>query len=137
MPVTTRHRRTVQSADRTISRNIHAPYAARRFARTQLLAWNLPDQADVAELVVSELVSNAFRHGTGVAIGVRLVLSGGLLTVNVWDANGAAFPALAAMDSLAENGRGLALVDALSESWGSFPAKPDGKVVWSTLKAGQ
>lgn len=135
MPVTIQRRETALAADRTISRNVHAPYAARRFARTQLLTWHLPDFMDVAELVVSELASNASQHGAGLAMKVRLVLSGGLLTINVWDADSANFPVMAVADPLEESGRGLALVDALSESWGSHPAKPSGKIVWARLKA--
>lgn len=135
MPVTIQHRETAQAADRTISRNVHAPYAARRFARTQLLAWHLPGLLDAAELVVSELASNASQHGAGLAIKVRLVFSGGLLTINVWDGDSANFPVMTVADPLEESGRGLALVDALSESWGSHPAKPAGKVVWARLKA--
>lgn len=135
MPVTIQRRETAQAVDRTISRNIHAPYAARRFTRTQLLAWQRPDAIPAAELVVSELVSNAVQHGAGLAVQVRLVLSGGLLTASVWDANGAAFPVMTAADPLAESGRGLALVDELAETWGSRAAVPEGKVVWASLKA--
>jgi len=54
MPVTFQRREITQPVDRTIFRNVHAPYAARRFVRTQLMAWNLPDLLDPAELVISD-----------------------------------------------------------------------------------
>ena len=51
--------------------------------------------------------------------------------IQVWDANPAS-PALIHPDEHAESGRGLFLVDAISQRWGSYPT-PDmgGKVVWA------
>lgn len=136
MPVTAQRRGMTQAADRAIVRNVHAPYAARRFARTQLLAWRLPGLLDAAELVASEFASNALQHGAGLIIEVRLVFSGGKLTIKMWDANGADYPVMTAADPMEENGRGIALVAALSEAWGSYRAEPTGKVVWATMKVG-
>lgn len=132
MPETASLRQT-RTADRTIVRNVHAPFAARRFARTMALAWGFREIAEPLELVTSELVSNAVQHGAGISVGVRLVCRDRLLTVKIWDANSTAYPAPASADPLQENGRGLLLVDALSLSWGSYRATPAGKVVWAAI----
>lgn len=61
--------------------------AARTAVRNRLAAWNLDGLADIAALLVSELVTNALRHATG-PIGVRLVRPGvvdGVLLVEVSD----------------------------------------------------
>ena len=123
------------AADRDFVRNVHAPYAARRFARAQLLAWGVPGLIDACEVVVSELATNAVEHGTGEFIGVRLERRrDGVITVKVWDANGAALPEAAApADVLSENGRGLLLTEALSEAWGSYRVRPAGKVIWARI----
>lgn len=131
MAMVTQGRETTRTADRTIVRNIHAPHAARRFCRTQLVAWHLPGLLDAVELCASEIVSNAVQHGAGDSIEVRLILTGREFTLKVWDANGAEFPVMAVPDPLTENGRGLALVDSLSEAWGAYPVRPAGKVVWA------
>lgn len=131
MPMVTQRRETTRTADRTIVRNIHAPHAARRFCRTQLLAWRLPGLLDTVELCACEIASNAVQHGAGDSIEVRLILAGREFTVKIWDANGAQFPVMAVPDFMAESGRGLALVDNLSDRWGSY-AVPTGKVVWCT-----
>lgn len=132
MPVTTKPPES-RVADRTIVRSVHAPFAARRFARTMTLAWNLPDLVDPVEIVTSELVSNACQHGTGVSIDVRLIRNGGVVTVGIWDADSTRYPVMSAAGPLEESGRGLLLVEALSREWGSYRADPVGKVVWARI----
>lgn len=122
------------AVSRTLVRNVHAPYAARRFARAQLRAWNLPGLMDAAELVSNELAANAVEHGAGPFIAVRLELSGGAVTVKVWDADGDRMPMLPdpAPSHLNEHGRGLLLTEALSSQWGAYRPPAGGKVVWAT-----
>lgn len=132
MPVTTRPPGT-RAVDRTMVRGIHAPFAARRFARTMTLVWNHPELTEPAELVTSELVSNACQHGAGIFIDVRLMFCDGMVTVKIWDADSTRYPIMACPGPLEEGGRGLLLVDELSRKWGSYRAVPSGKVVWACI----
>lgn len=102
---------------------------ARELACGQLAAWGLESLADTAELLVSELVTNALRHGHG-EIRLRL-LRDRTVVCEVWDAHRAQPRRRRARDT-DEGGRGLQLVDLLSESWGSRPT-PHGKAVWFAL----
>ncbi|MCX4857199.1 ATP-binding protein [Streptomyces canus] len=107
--------------------------AARTAVRNRLSAWNLDGLADVAALLVSELVTNALRHATG-PIGVRLVrpdAADGVLLVEVSDP----LPdppreRVAALDD--ESGRGLQLVAHAARRWGTRPGAT-GKTVWFEL----
>ena len=99
---------------------------ARELARDTLATWGLTECSETVELLVSELVTNAVRHGAG-DIGLRLIRTGSLLC-EVRD-DGYDLPNLRGTDLTAENGRGLQLVTALAERWGA-QRTPTGKVVW-------
>lgn len=120
--------------DRSYPSNQHAPYAARGFVRRQFAKWGIQDLTDVAALVTDELVTNAVTHAQGNIIGVQLECSGKLVTVRVRDERPDMPPKVPqnAGDELAESGRGLALVGALSLRWGWYGV-PRGKVVWSEI----
>ena len=84
---------------------------ARERARKALTDWGLADHTDLAELIVSELTTNALRHGAG-PITVRLAYTQGAdLWLEVHDHGGR--PALQKTTADDEQGRGLALLDAL------------------------
>jgi integral membrane sensor domain MASE1/serine phosphatase RsbU (regulator of sigma subunit)/anti-sigma regulatory factor (Ser/Thr protein kinase) len=102
---------------------------ARAQSSVQLAAWGLGELAFTTELVVSELVTNAIRHGRG-PIGLRLIRTN-ILTCEVSDTGGAA-PHLRQAGTLDENGRGLLLVARLTHRWGSRPTT-DGKTIWAEL----
>ncbi|WP_432145469.1 SpoIIE family protein phosphatase [Streptomyces sp. bgisy084] len=102
---------------------------ARELARDQLTDWGLQDLVDTTELLVSELVTNALRHGHG-EIRLRLLLDRSLVC-EVWDADLAQPRRRRARDT-DEGGRGLQLVGLLSEGWGSRRT-PRGKTVWFEL----
>ncbi|QIY60040.1 SpoIIE family protein phosphatase [Streptomyces sp. RPA4-5] len=102
---------------------------ARELAREQLVDWGLQDLVDTTELLVSELVTNALRHGHG-EIRLRLLLDRSLVC-EVWDADLAQPRRRRARDT-DEGGRGLQLVGLLSEGWGSRRT-PRGKTVWFEL----
>lgn len=102
---------------------------ARELARDQLTDWGLQELVDTTELLVSELVTNALRHGHG-EIRLRLLLDR-TLVCEVWDADLAQPRRRRARDT-DEGGRGLQLVGLLSEGWGSRRT-PRGKTVWFEL----
>ncbi|WP_093909240.1 SpoIIE family protein phosphatase [Streptomyces sp. cf386] len=99
----------------------------RASAVRQLADWGLDEAAFAAELMLSELVTNAIRHGAG-PIRVRL-LHGRTLICEVSDASNTA-PHLRRAAGTDEGGRGLFLVAQLSRSWGTRYL-PQGKVIWA------
>lgn len=101
--------------------------AARHLAARQLREWGLEPLVMPAESIVSELVSNAIRHGDGPS-RLRLIQHR-VLTCEVSDTN-AGHPRSRHPRTLDEQGRGLHLVAQLSRRWGSRSAT-DGKVVWA------
>ncbi|KMS73077.1 protein phosphatase [Streptomyces viridochromogenes] len=99
----------------------------RAAALRQLADWGLDEAAFAAELMLSELVTNAIRHGAG-PIRVRL-LHDRTLICEVSDASNTA-PHLRRAAGTDEGGRGLFLVAQLSQSWGTRYL-PQGKVIWA------
>lgn len=89
---------------------------ARRQARAWLEGWGLGEHADVAELIVAELVANALCHGKG-PVQMRLSLTNGHLRVEVHD-DGAGRPVRKHVASDDESGRGLEVIDGLVELYG-------------------
>ncbi|MET8847409.1 ATP-binding protein [Amycolatopsis sp. NPDC004625] len=102
--------------------------AARRFTRLTLLAWAAGVAVDDALLVVTELATNALRHGTGVPV-LRLSVDGVDVRVEVFDDSPA--PPVR-RPAGPDGGWGLALVDRLSTVRGTAP-NGRGKVVWCVL----
>ena len=106
---------------------------ARRLLREHLRHWGVPALVDVAELLASELVTNALQHTDSGAV-LTATLSGGpvhRLRVEVHD-HTAKRPRLHAPGENATSGRGLLLVQALADSWG-VRSLGSGKVVWFEL----
>jgi serine phosphatase RsbU (regulator of sigma subunit)/anti-sigma regulatory factor (Ser/Thr protein kinase) len=85
---------------------------------------------DAAELIVSELVTNALRHAQS-SVGLRLRLGQDALFVEVSDSD-TRLPRLTRATPDDEHHRGLYLVEAMADRWGTRPT-PDGKVVWAEL----
>lgn len=89
-----------------------------------------PHAADAA-LVLSELATNALRHGLG-EIVVRAVLElDGTIQIAVTD-SGDELPALQPVDPQRVGGLGLRIIDQLCSAWGTAPF-PGGKTVWATV----
>ncbi|MDX3516730.1 SpoIIE family protein phosphatase [Streptomyces scabiei] len=115
--------------DWTLPREPRSVGRAREYARGRLQAWDLEPLIDTAELLVSELVTNALRYGEG-EIRLRLLLDR-TLVCEVWDA-GLVQPRRRRARDTDEGGRGLQLVGLLSAAWGSRRT-PRGKTVWFEL----
>lgn len=115
---------------------------ARLHARQVLWEWGLSEVAETAELLLSELVTNAVQAAratvSDLPVNVRLSANRDRLLIEVWDSN--VQPPLSRVlerefpEVDSESGRGLFLVDTLSERWGWYPTRnPGGKVTWCEL----
>ncbi len=103
---------------------------ARAFVHDTLLEWQLDTLATDAELVVSELATNAMTHGSS-DFTVSLSRRGRGVRIAVGDAaRGRPSPVLAHPE--APRGRGLGMVGACARAWGHEP-RPIGKLVWAHL----
>ena len=124
-----------------------SPFWARRYTRSFLDSCRGMSQgtAETAELVVSELVTNAVRFSGDpartlryseradaglIALSLRHFADGLLIEVYDTDTNP---PVLCDADTDAENGRGLMLIDALAKEWSYFFPPGGGKVVYCFL----
>jgi hypothetical protein len=131
-----------------------APGLARAFTAMILSDWDLARENDLGEvsaLVVSELATNVVQLATAddgtplyqadgrlTELWLRLMSDRALLQVEIWDnlPASAGLPALRRPAAEQEHGRGLAIVNDLSHSWGcdQIPGLP-AKSVWALLKA--
>lgn len=108
--------------------------AARHLVSGALEIWRLPQLADTATLVLTELVSNAIRHASGEGMRVNVTrLTGQRVRVSVLDQD-CTRPRMQEPDPGGERGRGLFIVNAESVSWG-VDVLPGGKRVWADLEA--
>ncbi|MGV9455539.1 SpoIIE family protein phosphatase [Streptomyces sp. NPDC003635] len=96
----------------------------------QLAAWELTGASFTAELVVSELVTNAIRYGAQ-PIRLRLIHDAATLICEVSDSSHTA-PHLRRAKTWDEGGRGLLLVAQLTQRWGSRHHE-NGKTIWAEL----
>ncbi|MEV0258329.1 ATP-binding protein [Streptomyces sp. NPDC050732] len=106
----------------------------RRIVSAQLRYWHLDPLIDQAALGVTELLTNVHLHAEDKLCTVEIELLLDRLTVSVHD-HDPRLPQVHDVESLATCGRGLAMVAAVSESWGVRPQGDAGKVVWFTLPA--
>jgi anti-sigma regulatory factor (Ser/Thr protein kinase) len=141
------------TADKVFGATAGASRRARAFVCDRLAAWGLSELADTAELITSELVTNAVTATNAIRtppmassmfpvalrmIAVRLRLSARSLFVEVWDVSDVVpvarqSPETAETDELGESGRGLFLIGALSKEWGCYAAQDRGKIVWCEI----
>ncbi|WP_406287664.1 ATP-binding protein [Embleya sp. NBC_00896] len=106
-----------------------------RHALRRVLAERVPDgPLDTLELLLSELVTNAVQHSVvGRTVAIAVLRRENSIRIAVVDNESAPPEPGDAVDLLDEHGRGLLLVEAMAEEWGSYPV-PDGKVVWCDVK---
>ncbi len=100
--------------------------------RAALSAWGNAELTETAELLASEVVTNAVLHaGTDIEVRARALPPG--VRIEVRDGSHT-LPGLRNYDDSATTGRGLGLLDALASSWG-VEATRNGKVVWFDVGA--
>jgi Histidine kinase-like ATPase domain len=132
-------------AIRTLGVEMASPGLARDFTKQTLDSWALRGLVDDALVIVSELVTNALRHGLPRnpdeqpgfppplgPIELILLWPTGPLYCVVTDP-GAGAPMLTDPDPDAEAGRGLHVVRALASEWGWGILSPSRKAVWASL----
>ena len=109
-----------------------SPARARSLLRSTLTAADLEHLVDDALLLTTELVTNAVVHA-GTALQLRIEIDEDGLRVEVVDASPGSSPVVReAPDAAREGGRGMFLLDALAEEWGTTHTRT-GKSVWFRL----
>jgi anti-sigma regulatory factor (Ser/Thr protein kinase) len=124
----------VRTSTLRLSTSAGAARRARAHVTSLCNEWHAEEVADPAALVTSELVTNALLHGDG---DPELVvqLTPDVLMISVGDASQRGTTASALPPSpIREHGRGLLLVDAVTDSWGVVPDDRGGKVIWAALR---
>jgi CheY-like chemotaxis protein/anti-sigma regulatory factor (Ser/Thr protein kinase) len=104
---------------------------ARRFLAERCTEWGCAPAVDDAELVATELVTNALVHASAHCV-LRARLAGAVLHIEVEDGGGGT-PDVHAADERSEHGRGLLIVSALCSAWGVDMRPSSGKRVWAQL----
>ncbi|MDK0519852.1 ATP-binding protein [Streptomyces sp. ML-6] len=107
---------------------------ARLLTTAHLSAWGLPVES--AAHIVAELAANAAVHGRVPGRDFRLGLAvhrDALLRIEVTDTRGEQLPAASAPSADAESGRGLLIVDALADRWGTVTGPVPRKTVWAEI----
>ncbi|WP_443068720.1 ATP-binding protein [Streptomyces sp. NBC_01361] len=125
-----RARATAWDASWPIPRELTSVRQARRLVTAQLGDWDLEGLADTAELLVSELVTNALRHTRG-PLRLNLQVRGSRLRCEVEDTDPVG-PVRRVVDTDAEGGRGTELLDLLADAWGST-CTATGKTTWCEM----
>lgn len=117
----------------TLPSDPSSPAAARSFIRSTLHSWQAAHLAETAALLVSELVTNALRYdGPRFAV----VASQDVRCVRIAVEDGSAPSGqvqVQHVDDTCESGRGMLLVEGLSDRWGVDRVPDHGKAVWAEL----
>ena len=124
------------------SRTVRVPWRAtsvsqvRRILVDDLVSRHVePDVVDEAEIVISELVSNAVRHARPLSDGnlrVHWKVKTGVVEVEVTDGGGDSTPRPAPRTIWAPSGRGLRIVRSLAHEWGVTEDRT-GCTVWASV----
>ncbi|MFF3257805.1 ATP-binding protein [Streptomyces sp. NPDC002932] len=104
------------------------PGKCRRIIKASLLGWSLPHLVDDAQLLISELVTNALLHTRG-ELRILFCFGADDFVIVVRDGS-PEHPVLREADTVDEHGRGLHLVNCVAASWG---VSSDGTSTWCSL----
>ncbi len=121
-------------AELVLSRRRSATTDARQFVIARLARHRLDELCDTAALVTTELVTNVLMH-TESAPTLRILALADLVRIEVEDTC-PVLPAAGILDPTATCGRGLVLVERLTQRWGVIRVPGAGKAVWCELVAG-
>lgn len=126
-----------------LSTEPHVAHDARDFTRSTLGGWGMDPLLDDACVIISELLSNALRYGVGGRAGpvsgqhpfrLGLLRRGRAVLCAVSDP-GSDVPVVKEPDYFAESGRGLHVIEILSDDWGWTTPGRDGKTVWAVVSS--
>lgn len=129
MPAAER-RHTSTEVERCFQADLEAPGKARRFVVDFLDEVGAAGRSEDAELLVSELATNAVVH-TRSSFRIGICVDHRLVRISVSDRS-SMLPDVRSATVDAGGGRGLALVDAIADEWGVHET-PHGKVIWVEL----
>ncbi|MCX4972897.1 ATP-binding protein [Streptomyces sp. NBC_00620] len=108
----------------------HSARHLRRILRAYLIAWEMQELNDAAGLALTELVANVVRHVPERRAALLMLWSADGVRVEVTDTCPRP-PLSTAVDELGEGGRGLVIVEAVTDRWGWTPLPGRaGKTVW-------
>jgi hypothetical protein len=110
----------------------HSARHVRRIVRAYLTAWGMAPLSEVAELGVTELMANVVKHVPDSVCTMLLRRRESGVRVEVHD-NDPALPRLRQAADWDEDGRGLALLDLLTDLWGAERTGGSTKMVWFEL----
>ncbi|WP_410616642.1 ATP-binding protein [Amycolatopsis sp. lyj-109] len=116
---------------RLLDRSPRTSARARGFVRGVCAEWMVPELAEDAELIATELVENTLRH-TDSAPRLRLELRRRSLSVEVSDESRRPAVLREGLD-LADVGMGLRMITKVARRWGSSRSRSGGKTVWALL----
>lgn len=130
-----------QPREKLFSRQPVSVGQARSFVAAALTGWEPDDRLDDVKLCVSELATNAIRHGSRVGRGflVRVASRDERLRVEVCDGGGSDSKAPYVKEppgTDVDSGRGLYLVARLADDWGVQRHEGPGHTVWAEFKVG-
>ncbi len=121
------------SATRSFPANRHSVTAARRLA-SHMLGDSPNEVREAVELMISELTTNCVRHGkASFELTISIDHAEKQIRVEVSDPGGGT-PTMRSPGPDEPTGRGLRIVDMLSDEWGVRPKSPAGKTVWFRLE---
>ncbi|MBO3742419.1 ATP-binding SpoIIE family protein phosphatase [Actinoplanes flavus] len=126
-----------RSATMQVAAEPTGPSRVRQWMTTRLREWGVPEQViGAAILCTSELTTNALLHA-GTPAQVHIDLNAERLLVSVADTGTRGSVIRARADTLASRGRGLGLIEELSDSWGTDPTVRGSTVWFEMLLAGK